>query len=617
MLGYDALGRLPLGQVRSGAAVTVLVISTTSPGAITLRRSGDKSPSITQGQTVSLRRSALKLAQVTQAQIISVARNLAGHILILFPGSVSLSRDISHRVPTITQGETVTTQKQQLKPVGITQDETVSLRRNMSPYILVAQDQLVTLGRNLVHRISFLQGLIVQLIRTHTRTPISILSPNVLVVRKMAMPIVSLAQGMSVTFGQNLARLVQITQDQLIILKTFNYRNIFFGQGQEVTVERNVSTILSLVQDQLSTVLRDTYHQVIYYTDQTVSMVKNQGKPFMITLAQNVSMGRSILKLLREYNAQHITVNAPRERRINIQQTESVRLLRRTGHTVSASGGQTILLSRDTAARILISQSQAVRIAQATAHVIRVSLAQAVSLPRSVRHAVSLAGGQVASLVRAVGHRVAVSGIGQLVSVIAHPVHHYSVLIAASLGQAVSAVLRRGKFAGIVQPQLVTVARNIFKTIWVWSSQTVTLILDPVIRFLNPSLFSFGLQRRRTVYEVPNVAQTNALVPPIQPLVEQEVVEFDYGLTMAEGAKIVSAEVTCTVYSGVDEAPATRLIGYLVVAVSTRNGRPAQAVRQMVGDMLDGVVYSLQCVANTDDGQKLALTTTLSCEAPQ
>jgi hypothetical protein len=112
------------------------------------------------------------------------------------------------------------------------------------------------------------------------------------------------------------------------------------------------------------------------------------------------------------------------------------------------------------------------------------------------------------------------------------------------------------------------------------------------------------------------MSQTNPLSPDIDATVEFETVTFDYGLILAAGATITSATVTCSVVSGTDPAPSSRVVG------SPSNTRPLQigaasaAMSQLVGAMVAGVTYRLQCVATTSDGQSLSLWTHLTCQVP-
>jgi hypothetical protein len=127
-----------------------------------------------------------------------------------------------------------------------------------------------------------------------------------------------------------------------------------------------------------------------------------------------------------------------------------------------------------------------------------------------------------------------------------------------------------------------------------------------------------GAKRDRTVVGISNaMSQTENLYPPIDATIEEETVTFDYGLILAAGVTLTGTPtVTCAVYSGTDDSPASRLIGPPAFIKSANSGAANAAVAQLVGDMLAGVTYRLQCVCKTSDGQNLSLWTHLSCQAP-
>jgi hypothetical protein len=112
------------------------------------------------------------------------------------------------------------------------------------------------------------------------------------------------------------------------------------------------------------------------------------------------------------------------------------------------------------------------------------------------------------------------------------------------------------------------------------------------------------------------MSQTNALSPDIDATVEFETVTFDYGLILASGATVTAATVTCSVVDGTDPTPSARVVGSSANTTSLETGAPNATVSQLVGGMVAGVTYRLQCVATTSDGQSLSLWTHLTCQAP-
>ena len=111
---------------------------------------------------------------------------------------------------------------------------------------------------------------------------------------------------------------------------------------------------------------------------------------------------------------------------------------------------------------------------------------------------------------------------------------------------------------------------------------------------------------------------TNILTPPIDPNVEFENVAFDYGKILAPGVTLTGTPVvTCIAVKGPDVGGPSRLVGSPMIAPSPSSGAPGGAVIQLVGGMIAGTTYQLQCVAPTTDAQILSLYTYLTCQALQ
>jgi hypothetical protein len=135
---------------------------------------------------------------------------------------------------------------------------------------------------------------------------------------------------------------------------------------------------------------------------------------------------------------------------------------------------------------------------------------------------------------------------------------------------------------------------------------------------LRANLIATLRPRIRIAYVMSNtMAQTNDLYPAIDAAVENETVTWDFGPMLQPGVTIQSvASLTCSVFFGADPSPASRLIGGFQIGVSPSSGAPNQAVYQLVGGMLDGVIYRLLCVVQTSDGQQPSGWTRLICRAP-
>lgn len=150
----------------------------------------------------------------------------------------------------------------------------------------------------------------------------------------------------------------------------------------------------------------------------------------------------------------------------------------------------------------------------------------------------------------------------------------------------------------------------------IFGSSVITLLQPSFI--LNPNLIA-TVQPRRMVATIVSrtMARTNDLGPPIDSTVEQETVTFDFGPLLAPGVVITSiVSLTCVVYAGRDPAPSTRLIGASALGPSPKTFANTTAVYQLVGNMVGGVTYRLQCVVKTSDGQTPSGYTHLECKTP-
>lgn len=99
---------------------------------------------------------------------------------------------------------------------------------------------------------------------------------------------------------------------------------------------------------------------------------------------------------------------------------------------------------------------------------------------------------------------------------------------------------------------------------------------------------------------------------PIDPRTTRPV---DFPFRVA-GAPVVSATITCRVVGGTDPDPAQRIIGAYHVLPSATPGVASGTVRQLVGNMIAGVVYELQCVAVLLDGSAPSIRWLLPCSVP-
>ena len=111
----------------------------------------------------------------------------------------------------------------------------------------------------------------------------------------------------------------------------------------------------------------------------------------------------------------------------------------------------------------------------------------------------------------------------------------------------------------------------------------------------------------------------NDLSPPIDAGVEKETVGFDFGPALAPGVTIVANPAPvlgCSVYSGSDNAAASRILSSPMIVASARTGAAQAQVNALFGTMVANVVYRLSCAVVTSDGQTLNLWTHWSAQNP-
>lgn len=129
-------------------------------------------------------------------------------------------------------------------------------------------------------------------------------------------------------------------------------------------------------------------------------------------------------------------------------------------------------------------------------------------------------------------------------------------------------------------------------------------------------LWGVATPRTRVVERKYPLSKTNVLLPAIDMTVEEEFITFDYSQILCQATVTSVLSFTCTVKYGSDANPSSRILSTPQIVTSPVTGLVNTAVTVLLGDMVSGVTYLLQCVVQTSDGQKLSLWTTLSCETP-
>jgi hypothetical protein len=112
----------------------------------------------------------------------------------------------------------------------------------------------------------------------------------------------------------------------------------------------------------------------------------------------------------------------------------------------------------------------------------------------------------------------------------------------------------------------------------------------------------------------------NALVP-IDAVLEERLISFDFGLELTSGADVTSIiSLTCTVVTGVDPIAQSRILSAPAIVNAAAppfgTGVAMGAVSVMIGEMVAGVTYLLQCVVMTSDEQHLSVWQHQDCVQP-
>lgn len=100
---------------------------------------------------------------------------------------------------------------------------------------------------------------------------------------------------------------------------------------------------------------------------------------------------------------------------------------------------------------------------------------------------------------------------------------------------------------------------------------------------------------------------------PVDPT-ETVTVTWDFGPWLPAAVTASTPQTTCTLLSGVDAAPSSRLIGAPQMVASQVTKVASQAVQQQVSGMIAGATYILTCTVNTSDSQVLTLWAHQRCQ---
>ena len=108
--------------------------------------------------------------------------------------------------------------------------------------------------------------------------------------------------------------------------------------------------------------------------------------------------------------------------------------------------------------------------------------------------------------------------------------------------------------------------------------------------------------------------------PPLGAVIQEVTLTFDFGPMLPAGVTLTGAPtVTCTVESGVDPDPSSRLLGPAVIGTApppSGSNVPNAAVLQQIGSGVADVTYLLVCSCPTSVGDVAELWSLISCVEP-
>jgi hypothetical protein len=91
---------------------------------------------------------------------------------------------------------------------------------------------------------------------------------------------------------------------------------------------------------------------------------------------------------------------------------------------------------------------------------------------------------------------------------------------------------------------------------------------------------------------------------------------FDFGPMLTTGVTIGAPVAGCSVISGTDANPSSRLTGVPTITNSPSDKGASRAVLQQVSTMIGGVRYLVTMLINTSDNQTLELYAYAPCITP-
>lgn len=610
VIAFSQIGQAVTLAMSTGHGVLISMTET-----VTVRRAISRSLSVIEGINAALARSMAKLLPVSQPQAATrlaavghaisasqsnAATALAGKaanraIVVTMPEVVTIAgRAVSKMISTV-NAQAISVVKAMVHALSITTANVATLVRSPGKLLIVAQSNAASIVAQLISKSTFLTTLGQHV--TLSRAPgkvVAVSSPEL------------------ITMGRNLSKIIGVAWTEVVTLPGRGIiRVVAVVTGQVITITNLLGHGITATNANVASLMRTAGKLAVASHSIAVTIKTANGKFVGAVLGQAITMRRAIVKIINPLWPQHVTITRflPFKVAVTIGQVAS--LVRSSARHIAVAQGIVASMRPSASKLIVTTLAQVISRRAAMIKSVAINQPQVVSLRRGTSKRLMIVQGQVATLKNVVAKSFSLA-LAQAISMRRGLIKR--IVVASAQLVTIDGLGHRGHEIHTSTVQSVIVSRSTSKRIVVRLFEVVGLAFAPVVRFLTPGLIAFGGFRKRIVWEVSNtMAGTNILEPAIEPVTEVENVEFDYGQVIADGVTILSAVLTCSVYSGTDATPAARLISYPVIGVSTRTGKPSAAVLQTVGTMLDGVTYKLLCAAVCSDGQTKVLETLLPC----
>lgn len=493
------------------------------------------------------------------------------------PLATVLSSQTFNKLLTLTQGETASLRRAGARVVSLTEVEQLSLVRQAGKLILPTSAEVTTLTT-----------------AKAKLTMISLTSGEAVAAQRQIAKTLPLSGVEAVTLQRQAGRQVALVSNETVTLSTVKVKllSITVSQAQVVSAARRVGKVITTASSQAVSLARQVGRIVVVVSSQVVTLPRQVGRTISAPLAAAVTLVRIKVKLLS----------------VAVAQTQAITLARQVGKTVSVASSELLAVTRAIGRLVLVSQAQTLSQGRQVGKLAALTSSKAVTLI-----ATRSAAGHVVNVAVALGQAMAmVRQIGK------------TTLAASS--QGVSSQRTVGKRLVVAQPEAVVLAkgRAFLKTLTAPLNQAVALVQRQLQRLLADPLFVVSAVAAVFTASYPRnpflvvvqrgMTQANDLPTAIDDTVEEVTVTFDFGTFLQSGITITSiTSVACSVYQGADPSAASRVVGAPQIGASPSTGQNSQAVLVLVGTMIGGTIYTLQCQVMTSDNQAPSVTTRVRC----